>query len=81
MRREGKLTKCDRGLTSHEVPSAPSGVRSSWKKLERFFSFSPVTFTEQKTHRVTVQPEATPPFRITALSEGEGPLESPAEFT
>ena len=77
VRREGKLTKCDQGLTSHEVPSAPSGARSSWKKLERFFSFSPVPFMEQKTHKVKVQPETTLPFRITALSEGKGPLESP----
>ena len=81
VRREEKLTKCDRGLTSHEVPSAPSGVCSSWKELERFFSFSPVPFMEQKTHRVKVQPETTLPFRITALSEGEGPLEIPAEVT
>ena len=81
VRREEKLTKCDRGLTSHEVPSAPSGVCSSWKELERFFSFSPVPFMKQKTHRVKVQPETTLPFRITALSEGEGPLEIPAEVT
>lgn len=51
MKREGKFTKCDRGLTSHEVPSAPSGVCSSWKKLERFFSFSPVFLLEHETHQ------------------------------
>lgn len=72
MRREGKFTKCDQGLTSREVPSAPSGVCPSWKNQKGSSASPPSSLRECKTHLAKGWPETTLPFGTTALSRRSG---------
>lgn len=72
MRREGKFTKCDQGLTSHEAPSGPSGVCSSWKNQKGSSASPRFSLWERKTPLAEVWPETTLPFGTTAPSRGSG---------